>query len=424
MGYDRRVTGWLAAAGAVVLIIGLAQAAAAVSGGGYNPAQQDCPPNGSASNAGAQGAQQTQNPVPGCHNAKVNVADGAGNRYAEVGVDQLPSGYPSTPGLTGVGYPQTPNFPHSGCAAVNTAGTGGGCGNNSAGVGASATFDTESLFTCVYQNVWLPDPTGSGFDPTNPTKGMPTSPPSAACTPGSTPDQAVTFKPDTGTSIAPLLSVLVGPNSGITFYLGADDNLDAGEHDGVTGTDGTKKATNGPSDGGAITAHVTPGDAQTMPSATNPVPVAGASEGQCADGFCGEITTQQQTLYSGGTTGSRDVTDYQGKDWDPYNCSSGDTTSQAPASCGGQSLDSWRQQEAKSVQAEPGVQVYEDPDPQASPIDPVYEAGLTPAPVLYPLPGVYAGTCGVIVGGGPVATAPASPVTNHAGQVDILPTGC
>ena len=63
-----------------------------------------------------------------------------------------------------------------------------------------------------------------------------------------------------------------------------------------------------------------------------------------------------------------------------------------------------------TVYAEPGVQVYEDPDPEGSPIGP------------YPLPAAYAGTCGVVLGGGPI-TAPASPVTNSAGQLDVR-SGC
>jgi hypothetical protein len=68
--------------------------------------------------------------------------------------------------------------------------------------------------------------------------------------------------------------------------------------------------------------------------------------------------------------------------------------------------------------------VYEDPDPQASPLDPAYEAGATPQPTLYPIPGAYAGTCGVTAGGGPVATAPpGTPGTNSAGQVSVS-TGC
>src|SRR6266508_2147849 len=63
-------------------------------------------------------------------------------------------------------------------------------------------------------------------------------------------------------------------------------------------------------------------------------------------------------------------------------------------------MDSWRQHEAGTVNAEPGVQVYEDPDAQASPLDPVYESGLSDKPVLYPIPGAYVGTCGVTAGGG------------------------
>jgi hypothetical protein len=77
-------------------------------------------------------------------------------------------------------------------------------------------------------------------------------------------------------------------------------------------------------------------------------------------------------------------------------------------------MDWYRQQEARNVYAEPGVVVYEDPDPQASPALPNQ---------LYPLPAAYVGTCGVAAGGG-AAKAPASPVTNKAGQVVVSPTGC
>ena len=81
-------------------------------------------------------------------------------------------------------------------------------------------------------------------------------------------------------------------------------------------------------------------------------------------------------------------------------------------------MNDWRDQEG-TVYAEPGVQVYEDPDPQASPIDPVAEIeggardGGAPipdgGPSLYPLPGTYAGTCGLIVNGAVVAEQPADP---------------
>jgi hypothetical protein len=77
-------------------------------------------------------------------------------------------------------------------------------------------------------------------------------------------------------------------------------------------------------------------------------------------------------------------------------------------------MDWYRQQEASNVYAEPGVTVYEDPDPQGSPVGPQQ---------LYPLPAAYAGTCGVAAGGG-LVQAPKSPVTNSAGQLIVSPTKC
>ena len=67
-------------------------------------------------------------------------------------------------------------------------------------------------------------------------------------------------------------------------------------------------------------------------------------------------------------------------------------------------MNDYRAQEAQNVYAEPGVQVYGDPDPQSSPIDPVYEfengAGIpNNGPTLYPLPSAYAGTCGAAANG-------------------------
>ena len=155
--------------------------------------------------------------------------------------------------------------------------------------------------------------------------------------------------------------------------------------------------------------------------AENPVPVAGAGGGGCADGTCAGVYSSQQTIYQGGGGAgqSRDAYNYQGKSWDPYNCNSG--TSQNEQACSDPSqggtqggMNTYRQREARKVVVEPGAQVYEDPDPQASPAGP---------PQVYPLPSAYAGTCGVAAGGGP-AHAPASPVTNGAGQVVVSPTGC
>ena len=72
-----------------------------------------------------------------------------------------------------------------------------------------------------------------------------------------------------------------------------------------------------------------------------------------------------------------------------------------------------RAKEAHNVVAEPGVQFFEDPDAQASPALPIY-----------PLPAVYVGTCGIVIGGGQLPALPASPLTNSAGQLVISPTGC
>ena len=239
-------------------------------------------------------------------------------------------------------------------------------------------------------------------------------------------------------------------SNGLTLYLGADDNLDAGEHDGVNGctaphdpttgqptgpcvADGSSGSANGPSDGGAVALYFYP-FASPTPSLTNPVPVAGAGEGFCADGYCQDVTTHQQAVYHGGQNGrSRDVANYGGKQWDPYNCASGDQTGEGQGCAnpsnpsGPQTMDQWRNAEAQNVNAEPGVQVYEDPDPQASPLDPLHESGLvgnqTP---LYPIPSAYVGTCGVVAGGGPVAgpAVAGTPAPQNSANQVVVPTAC
>ncbi|HVA73666.1 MAG TPA: hypothetical protein VNF71_03790 [Acidimicrobiales bacterium] len=389
---------------AAVVALGLAGATAgftgaawAVSGGGYQPSQQDCSANADANNAGNPGTSEPA-AEPGCHNVAINVEGGDGNtRYAEVGLDQLPNNGPAgTPTPLSLGYPGNDNSIHSGCAAVNTNGTGGGpgvgCGSGS-GTGANATFDIQNT------------------------------------------SKPLTLTPETGTpDTSGLQSLVMG---GFRLYYGQDDNTDAGEHDGASGTNGTAGSVTGPSDGGGVGIFFLPAMASQTPTAYDPVPFAGAYEGACADGICEEATTQRQTVYQGcGANAqvqcsasqqgsSRDVYNYQGKTWDPYNCSSGDTTSEAPGpnGCGNHTMDWYRQQEAQNVYAEPGFQFYEDPDPQGSPALPVY-----------PLPAVYVGTCGVVAGGGQqmnqngIPSTPAAPsgtpVTNDAGQVAITPTGC
>lgn len=208
------------------------------------------------------------------------------------------------------------------------------------------------------------------------------------------------------------------PSSGVKVYFGADDNLDQGEHDAA------RDWHNGPSDGGGVHANATPAlfyawldglmaaaGGQPGYLLTHPVPVD-AGYGACADGTCASVQTNRNTAFQGGSKGGRDAADYSGARWDPYNCSSGDAQSDSRQSCGGHTLAWWNQRQG-AVYVEPGAQVYEDPDAQASPALPAQ---------LYPLPAAYAGTCGVVAGDGSVA-APASPVTNSAGQVDVS-TGC
>jgi hypothetical protein len=369
LGSARALRWMVTATVAAAALVAAPGVASAISGGEYSPAQQDCSKEADAYSNKDQAER-------GCHTLKLNVESGD-TRYAEAGIDQMPDGS-STGVLLGVGTPGDDNFPHAGCAAVNTDGTGGGEGNN---------CGTD-------------DPTGEGVG-------------AGLVGDANTQDGGVT--PSTG---APDVAGTAGNLSanGLEVYMGADDNLDAGEHDGVDNqpATGTEGIANGPSDGGAVHAHVRPA-ADPTPSASNPVPVAGASFGSCADGICEEVTTYRHAVYQGGGTGERDVANYEGKDWDPYTCSSGNLDDEMNCFDGDHpgGMNDYRNAEG-TVYAEPGVQVYEDPDPQASPIDPVKElqdgaSGGDNEPTLYPLPGTYAGTCGVIVDGAEVSNNPAQP---------------
>lgn len=418
-GMSKIATAAVAAMAAMLFVGGVA---VAVSGGGYDPAQQDCAPNSSAYNTPYGHTEK------GCHYAAGNLSDGNGNRYAEVGLDQLPREPNGTPeisaGLTGIGALGQANSPHSGCAAANTNGTGGGtgtgCGDNPNGLGFSGTGNLYDAYCPVAANV----------------TGLPARPggvgPCAASPDGdNTPHSG--FTPDTGT---PDTTLIDGVKSGEHFYFGMDDNFDAGEHDGVSGggptqnPDGsTNNATdsdgtvNGPSDGGAITADFSPQDVAAVltPKLTNPVPFVGASVGFCADGICFELTSRQQDVYQGcganpdvtpkdangnpdpsQCPGGRDVADQSTSHDAPQQCNSGG----AETKCGPNGIDSWRMQQASHNYAEPGFQTYYDPDPQRS--------------AITHTPGIYAGTCGVIV---PVSGPAASLANNGAGQL-VVRTGC
>jgi hypothetical protein len=201
----------------------------------------------------------------------------------------------------------------------------------------------------------------------------------------------------------------VDPTTGVHTYFGADDNLDNGEHDSSSAIG------DGPSDGGAIVVDVDPAAVATWLEhvaaqdwgwvLAHPLPGAGAGAGACADGVCFSAQTERRLAYDGGAdpgTGEpdRDVADYGGHTWDPESCAG---PSDGEEDCGPGGIASWHDSYGDAY-VEPGVQVYEDPSPEGSPVGP------------YPIPAAYAGTCGAIAGGGPVH-APASPLTNDAGQL-------
>jgi hypothetical protein len=391
----------VAGLGAVSLAMAAAGVAGAVSTGGYSPSQQDCAPNADANTT--QGAQ------PGCHNAKFNVANSSGQRYAQAGSDQQAQGQNAHAADVSVTpNAQTPGQPYSGPAV---------------GAHVDMSYQPIPANQCGLEDIALYAAEEAAYK-----AGQGPQPCTLDPTKWSAPSQAPTVQPQTqtGTPNGSAASLL----SGGQVYFGADDNLDSGEHDGADGQYGTTKAINGPSDGGSLAINWQPGQATTWmadlkalmggsptPLAQNPVPVANAGGGGCADGTCAGVYTAQTSIYQGGggAGSSRNAYNYQGKTWDPYDCNSGSPQSeQACQTEGGHSMDWYRQREAKNVYAQPGVQVYEDPDPQASPAGPTQ---------LYPLPSAYAGTCGVAAGGG-AAKAPASPVTNGAGQVVVSPAHC
>jgi hypothetical protein len=196
-------------------------------------------------------------------------------------------------------------------------------------------------------------------------------------------------------------------------YFGADDNLDSGEHDG------SEQVANGASDGGAIQTNVAPltaaqwlaqvlgGNKQYV--LTHPLPGADAGFGACADGLCFSLQTQRRVAYKAGAKNAktRDVSNYDGHTWDPPACAGPTDTKK---DCGGHTM-SWWHHKNQTTYVEPGIQIYEDPDPQGSPEGP------------YPIPALYVGTCGFVAGGGIAPAFPASPITNKSGQL-VVQTGC
>lgn len=191
------------------------------------------------------------------------------------------------------------------------------------------------------------------------------------------------------------------PSQGGRIYFGADDNLSGGEHDGASGMG------HGPSDGGGIELSFDPASIEawiaalqasdTAYLATHPLPFISFATGACADGVCFAVTTERRVAYQGGDPDShRDSADYNNVRWDPDTCSGPDQNNTDPATSAEECDDPatagqqeniyyWNDQ-VGTVYNQPGVSLYEDPNPEGSPIGGVY-----------PIPGAYVGTCGIIV---------------------------
>ena len=377
----RRVGGPIVvAAGAVALALATAVTAAAVSGGGYSPERQGC-------SRTADRNDQPNSAQPGCHNATLQAGIGSW-QAASLNIDQTPNGVNAHSGTVVVDDGQG----HRHTVAFDT------------GEGGAATFSSNLIS-------WL----AAGA------RGAPPSP--------------------NGVGGVPLLTLQDSAGGGgldpnhptASVYFGADDNLDVGEHDGVNpsahhGRDAA--VANGPSDGGAFQANVHPQGSLTQPTslASNvspgnshrPVGAADATGAGCADGLCAGADTQRRKMYQGGCRGCADQAVYDDQnttDWRSPDCNSGSTQNQND--CG----RNWRTgseqgditqpyYERGAYYDDPGVFVYEDPDPQSSPLLPVY-----------PMCELYVGTEGVYACSNQVVAPPAAPragrpaPTTHAPRV-------
>ena len=222
------------------------------------------------------------------------------------------------------------------------------------------------------------------------------------------------------------------PSTGLFIYFGADDNLDGGEHDS------SHLINNGPSDGGGMEYNIDPATAaswaaalQAQDAATfleNPIPLFNGGMGACADGFCMSMDTTRRVAYEGlDTTKHRDVANYIWSDktqqqWDPYNCAGPSDSVQycQDDKHPGWTIADWEAQNGTTY-IEPGFQIYEDPDPQGSPG--VLSLVGIPQQDPYPLPALYFGSCGAVLGGGPMGQFPPGPNVNAVGQL-VISTAC
>jgi hypothetical protein len=393
----RRTTVGLATLAGAAVVLATAGTAIAISGGGYSTGKQGC------SRTAESNSNEEKKQEPGCHDISFLLGDGRGHTYLQFGTNTTEEG----------------NNVHSGDIAISPDGSATARGT-STGRAIIVHFNTN------YQPI--PDGQCGLFD-------LLTYVPDHLTGGGCKLDLSAWRKPTKLPSITPTIQTGSGKSGGgldltnIRIYFGADDGLDTGEHDEPDGKHGTKKEQNGPSDGGAVVFDFHPAQVlawlptivsalqhgSLAPLAENPIPLLDAGFGACADGICFATETKRRvSLVGGGGAGkNRDAYNYQGKTFDPYDCSG--ESPQAERKCHDKTHkneDAYLKQDAHHVNLEPGVQVFEDPDPNGSPLLPTY-----------PLPGVYVGTCGVTVGGGPLQL-PKTPLTNSAGQLVVSPTKC
>jgi len=363
----------------------------AVSGGGYSAQQQGC-------STTADRNDQPQSTEPGCHNATLQLNQGGGG-YASswhvlsVNSDQLPSG----------------ESPHSGSITADPG----------QGTSYSITFDTGT------GSLVLVSPLGLAVDLLTWAAG-------GFQGPAPIPQQLIGTPSTPSAGLSQTASGLHSVSDGAgqdQVYFGADDNLDNGEHDGVNPTvDHNKdaKVADGPSDGGAAQANSHVQGSATDPATLeqnvdpsdphNPVRAADAGAAGCADGLCAGADTSHRKAYQGGCTSCPDQSVYSDQyttQWRSPDCNSGSTANQND--CGA----NWQNgseagniyqpySERGAYYTDPGVFVYQDPDPQASPVFPV-----TPT---YPLCELYAGTMGVWVCSQNVVPSPIEVLSGVAGS--------
>jgi hypothetical protein len=227
---------------------------------------------------------------------------------------------------------------------------------------------------------------------------------------------AHTITPDGG---LPSDEPAADPSNGLLLYFGADDNLDGGEHDGAP------EIGNGPSDGGGVSVKISRDRGEAWAASlqnadmaaflASPLPIEEAGAGGCADGICFPgVNAVKTTIFRGGAhaPARRMATNYAGKVWPPNGCSGASQKEQNACvdAAHPNGLIDWFNAEG-DVYLMPGINVYEDPDPQKSAIGP------------YPLPAFSFGPCGFVFGGGAGLTF-SGPGTNSAGQAIALNPAC